>query len=87
MNDINQKAKELGVPVIHPFQEKEQISNPNDINKTIALCGKCGLELKSTMHYSCNRQYCPCFPTSTLMMDNSEKRPPSNIYSFNPKSA
>jgi len=35
---------------------------PFDPNATIAICGECGLELKTVMCYSCSNPRCPCFP-------------------------
>ena len=54
--NIQRKAKRIGVPVIGPRKEIPIESNP-----TIAICGQCGLELKQVMHYCCMQPNCPCF--------------------------
>lgn len=48
------KAKRIGVPVIEPISPYPK---PND---TVAVCGKCGLELKQVMGYCCPNADCPC---------------------------
>jgi hypothetical protein len=58
------KAKELGVPMIPPLPETKPQTDPN--NPIIAICGKCGLELKKIMHYVCPDLNCPCFKKATF---------------------
>lgn len=51
-----QKAKRLGVPLI---PERKEPNWPIDIDPTISVCGKCGLELKRVMQYVCPQSDCP----------------------------
>lgn len=50
----SEKAKRIGVPLIEPIKP---YPGPN---QTIAVCGKCGLELKQVMGYCCPNADCPC---------------------------
>jgi len=61
-NNLNQpenetpeeKAKRIGVPLI----PEKTIPPPSD-NPTIAVCGKCGRELKKLEFYFCQKNNCP----------------------------
>ena len=59
---IEDRARELGVPVIQPLPEPR----PIEINPTVAICGKCGLELKQVMGYVCSDSNCPVFPRTSI---------------------
>ncbi len=53
-----QKGKRLGVPVIgglQPAPEPELLFPP----KTVAVCGRCGMEWKQLMMASCGKDGCP----------------------------
>lgn len=52
-----EKAKQLGVPVIPPLPNVTPDPSPNP---TVAVCGKCGIELKQVMHFACPHSDCPC---------------------------
>ena len=63
---IEERAKELGVPVIQPVKRVPNFQpQSQDFNKYIqppieAICGGCGKELLSgQMRQPCGRQYCP----------------------------
>lgn len=47
------KAQRLGVPLI------PEIKPYPKNNDTVAVCGKCGLEIKHIMCYSCPNADCP----------------------------
>ena len=49
-----QKAKDLGVPLIPKKLPIDQEQNP-----VVAVCGECGLEIRKTTMYSCSRTNCP----------------------------
>jgi len=59
-----EKARRIGVPLI-PSPPTSVPRSPLD---TIAVCGKCGLELKGIMGYCCPQSGCPTGlgSTSTL---------------------
>ncbi len=52
---LQQKADRLNVPLIPRVDKKEQEKE----NPTIAVCGKCGIEWKKMMWYSCKNPNCP----------------------------
>lgn len=49
-----EKARRIGVPLIEPIKPYP------GTNATIAVCGKCGLEIKQVMGYCCPNADCPC---------------------------
>jgi len=56
---IEQKAERRGVPIISP--ENPRPWKKNLTNPVVAICGKCGLEIRSVMMYSCPYSNCPVF--------------------------
>lgn len=61
---IQKRSRELGVPVI---PKKDPLVPPTDPEQqVVAICGKCGLELKRVMLYSCNQTDCPAFTNVTF---------------------
>lgn len=50
-----ERARRLGVPLI-PKIKKPMIPNTEGV---IAVCGECGLNLRSVMMYVCTRTACP----------------------------
>lgn len=52
-----EKAKRLGVPLI-PIWHKP-FTLPIDGNRTVSVCGECGLEIKQVMGYCCPNVNCP----------------------------
>jgi len=50
------KGKE--VPVVPPLPSGSPDLDPNPV---VAICGKCGLELRAIMNFSCSKTGCPCF--------------------------
>lgn len=63
MENLDEKAKRIGVPVIpaSPPGSKFPEANP-----TVAICGACGMEMKQIMMMSCQRKDCPCFRKITF---------------------
>lgn len=59
IEDFQEKADELGVPLILPFTEHEK-NNKFESNPIISICGECGLTIRRIMYYCCNNTYCPC---------------------------
>lgn len=55
---IEDKAKELGVPVIPRLPDKVDYS-PRTPNPIVAICGECGLEIHQVMGYVCSNPRCP----------------------------
>lgn len=46
------------IPIIPPLPEpSDRGSNP-----VVAVCGKCGLPIKQTMGYVCDKDRCPILP-------------------------
>ncbi|QJR01749.1 hypothetical protein HH800_05795 [Sphingobium yanoikuyae] len=58
-----EKAKRIGVPLI-PAKPKVPAA-PFNPNRTVSVCGECGLEMKAVMGFVCSRANCPCFPQVT----------------------
>lgn len=61
---LEEKAKRIGVPIIYPTKP---YPGPNE---TIAICGKCGLELKQVMGYCCPNIDCPCGMGPVMCLTN-----------------
>lgn len=55
---LAEKAERLGVPVI-------PATPAPTFNDTVAVCGKCGLELKGVMSYACGHYDCPTTTKTT----------------------
>lgn len=59
-----QKALRLGVPCLggsNPLLEKAPPLPDLNLYQTVAICGKCGLELQPIMGYVCSKDRCPSF--------------------------
>lgn len=55
MESPEEKAKRLGVPMIHQVAEKPKV----DPNPVVAVCGACGMEIRRVMYLSCQYYRCP----------------------------
>lgn len=64
----SEKAKRLGVPLLEP---KKPYPGPN---QTVAVCGKCGLELKHVMGYCCPNADCPCGMGPVMCLNYNEEQ-------------
>lgn len=51
------KARRIGVPLI-PKNNRPCVV-PMDTNRTVSVCGECGLEIKQVMGYCCPKGNCP----------------------------
>jgi hypothetical protein len=60
-----QKAKRIGVPLI-PKNSRPYIVPMDDPNRTVSVCGECGLEIKQVMGYCCPKANCPTGLGSSL---------------------
>lgn len=61
-----EKARRIGVPLI-PKSNKPFVI-PLDNNRTVSVCGECGLEIKQVMGYCCPKGNCPAGLGSSLSM-------------------
>ncbi len=54
-----EEAKRRGIPVIPKLPDDIYDPNRYDPNRTVAVCGQCGMELKGVMGYVCPQPRCP----------------------------
>jgi hypothetical protein len=58
LSQFKEKADALGVPLIPVKDNWGKKPVPYD-NPIIAVCGKCGIELRQIMHFACGHSDCP----------------------------
>jgi hypothetical protein len=63
------KARRLGVPLIPSSPNLPELPENNPIDPTVAVCGKCGLEIKRIMGYFCSQGNCPSGLGSRFSLD------------------
>jgi len=47
-----------GIPIIPPLPKDQP--PPGDPNPVVSVCGECGIDIYSIMHYYCSNPRCPC---------------------------